>query len=252
MSIYDDFARIYCQGEYPDFSRKMADLLPAVLQQLDAGPRRVLDVACGEGSFAIALAKKGIDVTGVDISSSMLEHAREMARKAGADVEFVHGDMRSLNFADSFDLATCWFDSLNYLTEPGDLRETFRSVHRALHAGGLFIFDMNTIYGLAVNWREYPCYIQQDDNRVFEIHRAEYDFESDIATMHITGFINSGGGWERIDEEHHERGYSQDDVRDHLMNAGFQVLASWGSFSDMSEARPDSGRVWYVARRGGI
>jgi SAM-dependent methyltransferase len=157
--------------------------------------------------------------------------------------------MRTLEFDGAFDLATCWFDSLNYLIEPQDLVGTLRGVYRALRPGGLFIFDMNTVYGLAVNWREYPVWIQSDDDGVFEVHRCEYDFETNLAVMRITGFVRDGPRWRRIDEIHRERAYSQAEVKKYLADAGFHVLACWGRFREMSEPTPESGRVWYVAKQ---
>jgi len=250
MSVYGKFASIYAAGDYCEFSRKMGEYLPAALDALEAKPRSILDVACGEGTFSLVAAGMGYSVTGVDLSAQMLGVAREKIRHDGADVALVRADMRALPFARGFDLATCWFDSLNYITDPKDLRKVFREVALALKEYGLFIFDMNTIHGLAVNWREHPCYVRKDGDGIFEVHRQDYDFETGLASMRITGFIRDGTGWKRIDEEHWERGYSQQDVHRYLRDAGFEVLASWGSFRDRSEPGGDSPRVWYVAKAG--
>ena len=249
MAIYEEFAEIYSRGSYADFSTKMAELLPGVLARLAFRPQSILDLACGEGSFAAAMAAKGYEVTGVDVSDRMLAYAREKASSGGSSVKFVRSDMRTLDFDEAFDLVTCWFDSLNYVVDPDDLGSTLAGIHRALRQDGLLIFDMNTVYGLAVTWREYPVWIQHDEDNMFEVHRADYDFETNIATMRITGFVKDGTTWRRIDEEHRERAYSQVEIRKLLASAGFQVLACWGSLSDMSEATPESGRVWYVAKK---
>ena len=250
MSIYEEFARIYAEGDYPEFSRRMGEYLPAALRELGVGPRRVLDLACGEGTFAITATRLGCRVTGIDISKHMLMIARERTRRAGLDVSLVRGDMRTLPFLSRFDLVTCWFDSLNYLVEPEDLVRTFKGVAGALVEGGLFVFDMNTIHGLAVTWRENPCYVEGDTASTFEVHRQEYDFETGIANMRITGFIRNGTTWTRVDEEHQERGYSKQDIHRYLRDAGFEVLASWGNFRDRSEPTIESPRVWYIAKTG--
>jgi ubiquinone/menaquinone biosynthesis C-methylase UbiE len=251
MGVFERFAQIYSDGDYGDFSRRMADLLPAALRHLDFKPQTVLDLACGDGAFAVAMAKEGLTVTGLDVSPQMLEFAGNRAREAGLGVEFVLGDMRTLTFEEEFDLVTCWFDSLNYLTEPEDLKATFAGVSRALRTGGLFVFDMNTIYGLAVSWPESPCYVRQDTGSIFEVHLPAFDHETGLASMRIIAFSKRGETWQRIDEEHEERGYPQKEIRSYLRDAGFQVLACWGSFHEMSEAKPDSSRVWYVAKKAG-
>jgi SAM-dependent methyltransferase len=250
MSIYRKFAKIYTDGDYTDFSSKMCEYLPAVLEALDVRPTHILDLACGEGTFAVSASRLGFRLTGLDQSGEMLEFARRRAHDAEVNVSLVRADMRAVPFVGRFDLVTCWYDSLNYILKQRELVAAFRDVAKALRPGGLFIFDMNTAHGLAVEWRENPCYVQRDTDAVFEVHRQEYDFEGGIAHMHITGFIRDGTGWERIDEHHYERAYTQESIRESLGDAGFQMLAAWGSLRARSEPTPESPRVWYVAKSG--
>ena len=249
MSFYNKFAYFYTKGPYTQYSEKMVELLPAVLARFDAQPQAILDIACGEGTFAVAMAKKGFRVMGVDRSPQMLRFARERAERENADVEFLLQDMRSLSFEDRFDLATCWFDSLNYLLELEDLTKTFAGAYRALKKAGLFIFDMNTIYGLAVDWQRDPCYVQQNSPEMFEIQFPSYDFERRIATTRISGFAKEGDRWIRMDEEHKERGYTLEEIRQCSKKAGLQELACWGSLEEMSAPRPNSRRVWFVMQK---
>ena len=73
-----------------------------------SGPR-ILDVGTGTGRAAIALAKAGADVVGVDASEEMLAVARDRAREAGARVQFDVADAHRLPFPDrSFDSAVCF------------------------------------------------------------------------------------------------------------------------------------------------
>lgn len=249
MSIYERFAYFYAKGPYPQYSERMAELFPSVLERFGVKPRRLLDLACGEGSFVVAMAKKGVQTTGIDLSPHTLKFAKERAKKEKVSVEFLLQDMCSLPFEERFDLVTCWYDSLNYLLELEDLEKTFTGVYCALKRGGLFIFDMNTIYGLAVNWQRHLCNVQQDTPGLFEIHRPSYDFEKNIATLRITGFMKERNGWARIDEEPKERGYSIEKIKQSLKKIGLQELACWGSMQEMSELKPDSGRVWFITQK---
>ncbi len=248
MAVYHAFARFYAQGPYVQFSRHMAELLPAVLERFGFRPAKILDIACGEGTFAVAMAQQGFEVTAVDLSAPMLEQARAHAGRE--QVEFLQHDMRGLPFSEQFDLVTCWYDSLNYLLEMDDLLRTFAGVHRALREGGLFIFDMNTIYGLAVQWQRQPCYVQQDTPTLFEIHRPSYDYERNLAAVKITGFAREGETWVRSEEIHRERGYTLDEIRRCFHQAGWQELCCWGNLREMTEPHPDSGRVWFVLKKG--
>lgn len=252
MGIYEAFAEFYVKGLYPSYSKQMAELLPAVLERFDVRPHTLLDLACGEGTFAVEMAKRGYRVTGVDLAPEMLRFARKRAKGEHIKAVFVQGDMRDLAFNEEFDLVTCWYDSMNYLLELEDLKRTFKGVYRALRPGGLFIFDMNTIYGLAVRWQRQPCYIQQDTPGLLEIHCASYDYEKNIATLRITGFRREGELWLRMDEEHKERGYTLEQIKEALKQANLCELACWGNLKEMSEPNPDSGRVWFVTKKGEI
>ncbi|MCS7240469.1 MAG: hypothetical protein NZ651_04415 [Candidatus Bipolaricaulota bacterium] len=141
---------------------------------------------------------------------------------------------------------TCWYDSLNYLLEYDELGKTFANVARVLNPEGLFIFDMNTIYGLAVGWQRQLAYVEQDTEELFEVHRTSYDYERNIATMKITGSFREGDSWHRIDEEHRERGYALREIRGALSAAGLVELACFGDLREMSEPKPESHRVWFV------
>jgi len=251
MEVYAGFAHFYAEGPYPHFGQRMAELLPVVLGRFDFQPQAILDLACGEGTFAMAMAGQGFQVTGVDLSMPMLELARGRARQEGVAVSFFHQDMRFLSLEGPFDLATCWFDSLNYLLEASDLQRTFAGVHRAVRERGLFVFDMNTVYGLAVQWQRRACYVQQDTPVLFEVHRPAYDYERNIATLRITGFSRQGQAWVRMDESHRQRGYTLDEVRACFQQVGWQELACWDSLQEMSEPGPESGRVWFVLRKDG-
>ena len=84
-------------------------------------PPALLDLACGTGTIAVALAQRGYRVIGVDRSEEMLAVAEEKARRAGVDLFLICQDMRSFELAEQVDAALSLFDSLNYLVEEGDL-----------------------------------------------------------------------------------------------------------------------------------
>jgi demethylmenaquinone methyltransferase/2-methoxy-6-polyprenyl-1,4-benzoquinol methylase len=90
---------------------------------------RVLDACCGTGDLAVAAARAGGQVTGLDFSERMLERAR---RKA-PELEWVAGDLLALPFADaSFDAATVGFGVRNV----ANLEQALRELRRVLRPGG--------------------------------------------------------------------------------------------------------------------
>ena len=98
--------------------------------------RRILDLGTGTGRAAIALARRGATVTGIDASSEMLAVARRRAVEAGIAVEFAEGDAQALAFPDSaFDAAVCF----RLLMHVPDWRRALRELCRV--AGSRIVFD---------------------------------------------------------------------------------------------------------------
>ena len=248
VAIYAKFAGLYATGPYTRYSQRIAGLLPAVLDRLGAHPATLLDIACGEGTFAVAMAKAGLAVTTIDLSEDMLARARRRAADDGVSVDFIRADMRSFVLGQQFDLITCWYDSLNYLTSGEDLASAFAAARRALAPGGIFIFDMNTPAGLASIARSRPVEIIQNRPDAFETHVNSFDAGENIATKRIGGLIRLGGVWTEVAEVHRERAYGLNDVRALLASAGLEEVACWGSIGDMTGPLPDAGRVWFVAK----
>lgn len=250
MAIYDRFASIYQRGPYLRFSQNLAEsVLPKYLEEMGIEGKNLLDVACGEGSFGIAMANLGYKVTGVDQSHEMIRLAQEKATQEGQRALFLVEDMRSISFKEQFDLVTCFFDSLNYLLTVKDLHETFINIYSATKPGGYFIFDMNTIYGLAVDWMRQESYIQNEAEDFIEFHKHTYDYENQIATVEMIVFKRAGDLWERFVEIHHERGYPIADLQFLLTEVGFEILGMYGHLSRQSELFATSPRVWFTVRK---
>ena len=106
--------------------------------------RTVLDVGTGTGRAAIALARLGARVTGVDASAEMLQAAEHKAGEAGVAVSFVKGDAHSLTFPDrSFDAVVC----LRVLMHVPDWRGSLAELCRV--ASTLVVFDYPSLWSAA-------------------------------------------------------------------------------------------------------
>lgn len=108
----------------------------------DRRPGAVLELACGTGQLAVPLARPGRLVTGLDLSRPMLDAARRRAAAAGADVDFVEGDMRAFELGRRFSLVFVARNSLLHLAAADDFVATFRAVRRHLAPGGVLAFDV--------------------------------------------------------------------------------------------------------------
>ena len=133
--VYDAMNRLMTAGLDQKWRRVAVE---AVVRPGD----RVLDACCGTGDLAVAAARAGGKVTGVDFSKPMLERARLKA----PEIEWVEGDALALPFADdSFDAATVGFGVRNL----ADLELGLRELRRVLRPGGrLAILEITRPQGL--------------------------------------------------------------------------------------------------------
>lgn len=125
-AIYDDH----------DPDRSDLDVYVAIAGEL--GARSVLDVGCGTGTFALLLAERGIEVTGVEPAGSSLDVAR--AKPGGERVRWIHGDATALPPL-RVDLATMTANVAQAIVEPADWEGTLRGAHAALRPGGHLVFE---------------------------------------------------------------------------------------------------------------
>lgn len=102
----------------------------------------ILDLACGSGTLAILLNLKGYKVEGLDLSSSIIEIAREKAKMNHLSIPFHIRDMTQFTLNQKFDVITCFFDSVNFLKTKEQINALQSCVERHLNENGLFIFDI--------------------------------------------------------------------------------------------------------------
>ncbi|HCJ10510.1 MAG TPA: class I SAM-dependent methyltransferase [Clostridiales bacterium] len=248
---YSEFAAIY-DAVMRDVAYEMwADYIEEVCRRHGLRPETVLDVACGTGSSTLPLARRGLRAAGVDISPEMLAIARAKAEALGLEVEFVRQDMRRLRTdrlrtGPTFDLVTCLYDSINYLTDPRDIEEAFCRFHAALRPGGLLVFDVNSAKRLS-QMSQTTLFMEGPDWAF--IGQNSYDPAGCIWTITVTGFVRRRGElYRRFREVHRERAYSLEEVGRLLRRAGFDLLAAYKAFG-FEPADEETARIYFVARR---
>jgi len=168
---------------------------------------RILDLGCGAGGHSIEVARRGYDVTGVDISSFMLEEARKRASEAGVEVTFLQLNLADLGSAlagRSFDAAICLCESgLGILGEKGDFK-FLQNVHRLLKPGGGFVLT--------------------SFNAMRRYRNPGSHFDPISSTLHWTMPISNGK--EFLEED--QRWYTPSELRLMLGLAGFTNIEVYG------------------------
>ena len=126
-------ARVY---DALDPDRSDLEVYAAIAVEL--GATSVLDVGCGTGTFALLLADRGLEVTGVDPAGASLDVARA---KPGADrVRWLHGDATTLPPL-QVDLATLTGNVAQAIADETDWAGTLAGVHAALRPGGHLVLE---------------------------------------------------------------------------------------------------------------
>ncbi|MYS93577.1 MULTISPECIES: class I SAM-dependent methyltransferase [Streptomyces] len=123
---------------YDPLDPDRADLAAYLRMAEEFGARRVLDIGCGTGVFALLLAERGVDVVGVDPAGASLDVAR--GKPGGERVRWIHGDATALPPLTA-DLATMTGNAAQAVVGPEDWRSTLRGVRAALRPGGRFVFE---------------------------------------------------------------------------------------------------------------
>ena len=138
----DLYRQIYSHRDLEEAEACIDLILRSVELPSGSEAPKALDLACGPGRHAIAMAWRGLDVTAVDLAENLLEHARQEAKRANVSVEFLRYDMREIPFVDKFHLAVQLFTSFGYFeTDEEDLK-VLGNVRRALHPGGHYALDL--------------------------------------------------------------------------------------------------------------
>jgi SAM-dependent methyltransferase len=129
-----------------------ADFAEACVERF--GARNVgalLDLACGGGQFLAEMQQREWRVAGVDISPHMVERARG---RLGGEYTLEVACMSRFRLRGSFDIATCWLDSVTYLLTNEDIIRHLQRVARVLTAGGLYLLDLGFGRWADPMWRE--------------------------------------------------------------------------------------------------
>lgn len=121
----------------PSKTRREVDFLVRS-PRLPAGAR-ILDVPCGYGRHSAALARRGFQVVGVDLSRAMIAEARRRWREV-PNLRFILKDMRRLKFDGNFDAVVNMYTSFGYFS-PRENVAVLRRLTRALRPGGLLLID---------------------------------------------------------------------------------------------------------------
>lgn len=211
---------------------------------------RIIDVGCGTGRHAIELSKRGYPVTGIDLSESMLEKAREKAKHDGLQIDFLRHDARNLPFENQFDVAIMLCEGGFPLMETDEMNfEILKNVSKSLRQRSKFIFTtLNGLFPLFYSINDFHAQGAVDGN-------ATYDSKNfDLMTFrdyNITKVVDDDG----VEKELacNERYYVPSEITWLLKTVGFtknEIFgARLGAFSREDQLTTEDFEMLVIAER---
>lgn len=242
---YQGFAQLYDALTFDVDYESIASFIHTLLTKSGIQKGLVLDLACGTGTLTLALADKGYEMLGADLSEDMLSVARQ---KQGAEnILFLNQPMDDFELYGTVDAIVCVLDSINYLTEPGALEKTFRLCANYLNPGGLLIFDVNSEYKFSSVLGSTTYSYETDE--IFYNWENEYDPESRLCDLYLTFFcLEESGLYRRVDEVHTQRAYSEEELKNALAEAGLTILATYDDYT-AQKPHETSQRIVYEVKK---
>jgi SAM-dependent methyltransferase len=220
-----------------------ANHVHSLLRRHGGDPHHLLELACGTGSVACALAAQGCAVTGYDISEEMICVAREKAHAQGDLLRFHVGDLRDLGEIGPFDGAICLYDSFNYLLSLADVALALGQVHDVLSPGAVFIFDVCTERNSVDHFGDVRD-TERGPGFVYSRH-SYYDADERLQFNTFNIRLEDGS---RRQEKHVQRIYLHDDLVACIDASPFDLLEALDGFTQRRGSE-ESDRVHFVLRR---
>lgn len=214
-------------------------------------PTKVVDLGCGTGSISIPLAQQGYQITGIDLSSEMLSLAKQKHSLNGSlSIRWLHQNMIEWALPYKVDSVISFCDSLNYLLEEDQVKQTFHQVYEGLHSGGTFIFDVHTVLQLEEYALEQPFTWNEEDlayiwNCTYDSNRCEIEHELTIFAKEAS-HSTSSHLFRKIEEVHTQRAYSIVWLQELLQKIGFTHVECLSDFT-MNPITNHTKRAFFIA-----
>jgi SAM-dependent methyltransferase len=237
----EDYLRIYGAALTAGRTEREAD---QIVERLGLQPGdAILDLCCGHGRHSIALAKRGYQVTGQDLSELFLERARMEAAEAGVQVRWVARDMRHVPFEEEFDAVINMFSAFGYLESEEEDRRALSQVHGALKPGGLFLLEIIHQAWLVRNFEPRGWHVGTEG--VIVLEERELNLLTGRNEVTVTLIHSDGARYER---QHAMRIYTAAELVRMVTQAGLTLEAAYGGL-DRRELTLDSNRLVLLARK---
>jgi SAM-dependent methyltransferase len=204
--------------------------------------RRVLDMCCGPGRHSVPLAKKGLQVTAVDLSPFLLDVARSRAEKEQVEIEWIRDDMRYFCRDAAYDLIINLYTSFGYFQAKEEDILVLKNIHRSLRPGGTCVLELVAKEWIAGNIAEALVHDLSDGAILVERPKVVDDW-----TRIDNQWIYIRDGQAKTFKFSHTI-FSGQEMRQGMERAGFSSVELFGSLHG-DEFGPEAQRLVVVGRK---
>ena len=214
----------------------LAELILANVK-IESGAK-ILDMAAGAGRHAINFARRGFNVTAVDLSKNLLKVAKKNASIYDFNINFVHSDIRKFETSNKFDLVLNLFTSIGYFDNDEENFELLRKAYNLLKPGGCFVLDYFNRNYLETNL--VPSSVETIKGSVINQNRS---IRGDRVIKEI--IIRKNGDTKKFFES--VRMFSFIELQTALENTGFKLISTFGDLDGKPFILETSPRVIIIA-----
>ncbi len=210
---------------------------------LQAG-ETVLDLCCGQGRHSIALAKKGLNIIGLDLNRDYLAWAERAAAEAGVEIETIEADMREIPFSERFDAVISMFSSFGYLESDDEDLRVLEAIRQALKPAGRLLLDLpNQEWSLRSDGSE-----QRHQNSDGSVTHWQSELDLETGRNRVTFSVVGPDGENRNLGSHIIRQYTLAEFIANLREAGLEYVSASGDYEGHPFS-PTAERMLITARR---
>jgi SAM-dependent methyltransferase len=237
----EEYLRLYDGALTPERAAREVEGIVTLLN-LPPGSQ-ILDLCCGHGRLTIPMARRGYQLTGLDLSELFLDRARSDAEAAGVSIDWRHGDMRAIPFDAAFDAVINIFTAFAYLESEEEDLKVLHQVQKALKPGGLFLLESNHRESLLRGFL--PAQITHREDGTLVLNERSFD----LLTSRYEGrwtLVRPDGN--RKEYRTSKRIYSLTEFARLFAAAGLELCDYFGGL-DGSELTLESRRLALVGRK---
>jgi ubiquinone/menaquinone biosynthesis C-methylase UbiE len=250
---FKDYSKYYDLFYKNKDYKKEVGFIEKYINKYNTLGNKLLSLGCGTCTYEVYFVKHGYKVTGIDISSDMLEIAKMKLTKASLqnEVKLLQGDVRKIQLKDKYDIIVELFNVVGYQNLNNDLDGNLKEVSRLLKKDGLFMFDC---WHTPAVLKDKPIDKTRkvEDGKLSLIRKTSSTLlpTEDIIKINFKVFEKlSTRLIKRTEETHNMRYFSLPEISYFLEQNGLKMIKVVNFLDDKKKVTDDNWNIFVIAKK---